>query len=112
MWRRLLSGVIDHERHPVSTGFGEQMSTGSDGHDQDQYVVAKALEVLASDPRLGETSLHVTRAGNKLFVTGDVPTPERREMITKVLEESFPDREIDNATSVYDMIETGEEERL
>lgn len=84
---------------------------GPDGH-EDEYVIGRALETLARDPRLGETSLHVTKAGNKLFVTGDVATEERRDMITKVLQETFPDCEIANATSVYDMVETVEEERL
>jgi hypothetical protein len=83
-----------------------------DAAQQDQYVVARAIETLANDPRLGETSLHVTKAGGKLFITGDVATAERRDTITKVLEEAFPDCEIVNATSVYNMVETVEEEHL
>ena len=83
------------------------------GHaDEDQYVVGKALDALANDPRLGETALNVSVTGEKLFVTGDVATEERRDTITQVLEEQFPDLEIANATSVYDMVETTEEERL
>jgi hypothetical protein len=77
-----------------------------------EYVVADALETLASDPRVGETALNVSVAGGKLFVTGDVATEERRSTITEVLEERFPDFEISNAISVYDMVETTEEERL
>ena len=79
---------------------------------EDQYVVAKALETLTQDPRLAETALHVSVTGNKLFVTGDVATAERRDAITTVLQEQFPELEIANATSVYDMVETTEEERL
>lgn len=88
------------------------MGRAPDHHEEDQYVVARAQEVLADDPRVGETSLHVSVAGHKLFVTGDVATGERRDEITRVLEEHFPGREIANATSVYDMIETSEEEQL
>ena len=79
---------------------------------EEQYVVAKALEILTHDPRLGETALHVSVTGDKLFVTGDVATAERKDAITKVLEEQFPDLDVANATSVYDMVETAEEERL
>jgi hypothetical protein len=80
--------------------------------EQDQYLVAKALEILANDDRLGETALTVSVTGQKVFVTGDVATAERHDAITAVLNESFPDHEIANATSVYDMVETTEEETL
>jgi hypothetical protein len=89
------------------------MTQTQDPHgEQDQYVVARALETLANDSRLGETALTVSVTGQKIFITGDVATPERREVITEVMSESFPDYEVANATSVYDMIETTEEERL
>ena len=79
---------------------------------EDQYIVARALEALAGDPRVGETSLHVSVTGGRLFVTGDVATAERQMRITEVLEERFPDLEIANATAVFDMVETTEEEKL
>jgi hypothetical protein len=84
----------------------------SSRNEEDQYIVARAIEVLAKDPRLGETALHVSVTGSKLFVTGDVATPERKRAISEVLEESFPEHEISNAASVYEMVETTEEERL
>jgi hypothetical protein len=89
------------------------MTQTQDQHgEQDQYVVAKALEILANDDRLAETALHVSVTGPKMFITGDVATAERRDAITAVLTESFPDHEIANATSIYDMVETTEEETL
>ena len=109
---RFEAGWVTNPRPPIATEeIDLSHSQGEHGH-EDQYVVARALEVLASDERVGETSLHVSVSGKKLFVTGDVATDDRRRMITTVLEETFPDCEIANATSVYDMVETTEEERL
>lgn len=83
----------------------------TDAH-EDQYVVGKALEALAADERVGEIALHVSVTDGKLFVTGDVATLERRAAVTEVLKEKFPNLEVTNALSVYDMAETTEEERL
>lgn len=80
--------------------------------EEDEYIVARALDTLANDSRLGETALNVSVTGDKIFVTGDVATSERRDAITKVLTECFDGFEVVNATSVYDMVETAEEERL
>ena len=92
---------------------GDAVSHEPGEHGQeDQYVIARALEVLAEDDRIGETSLHVSVSGKKLFVRGDVATDERRRLITQVLQENFPEYEMANATSVYDMVESGEQERL
>lgn len=88
------------------------MSRVPSGQKEDGYVVARALEVLAADPRVGEITLNVTATGTRIFVTGDVATEQRRQAITEVLQENFPDCEIANATSVYDMTEATEEERL
>ena len=82
------------------------------GEGEEQYLVGEAEEILATDPRLGELSLRVTYAGGKLFVSGDVATEHRREAIAEVLGERFPDLEISNDTSVFEMEEPREEERL
>lgn len=82
------------------------------GVQEEQYVVARAIETLAADPRVGETRLHVSVSGQRLFVTGDVATDERRAAITEVLREAFPECEVVNATSVYEMVESSEREQL
>ena len=65
-----------------------------------QYVVAHVRELLAKDPRVNELELQVTVAGRKVFITGTVPTKERRDGITAVASELLPDHEIYNHTSV------------
>ena len=77
-----------------------------------QYVVERVRNVLAQDPRVGELDIHVKVIGDRVFVRGTVPTPERRAVISDVLHETLPDYDIDNEISVVEPVERTGEERL
>ena len=76
------------------------------------YLAAHLQELLASDPRVHEPELDVVVSGERVDVTGIVPTEERRRSVSLVLSESCPDHEIDNRTTVADFDPTGAEERI
>jgi|EndMetStandDraft_3_1072993.scaffolds.fasta_scaffold79930_2 hypothetical protein len=76
-----------------------------------QYVVERVRNLLAIDPRVGELDIHVKVLDDRLFVTGTVPTPERRDVITEVLRDALPEYEVNNELSVVEPVErTGEEQ--
>ena len=64
------------------------------------YLVGRVREALATDPRVNELTIQVTLAGNKVFLSGTVATPERREAITAVVGELLPEHEVHNETTV------------
>jgi osmotically-inducible protein OsmY len=64
------------------------------------YLVAHVRDALAQDPRVSELELKVKIAGSKVFVTGTVPTEERREAVADVVAETLPEFEVQNQTTV------------
>jgi osmotically-inducible protein OsmY len=77
-----------------------------------QYVVEHIRDLLAQDPRVGELDIHVKVVGDRVFVRGTVPTTDRRDVITRVLETVISDYEVNNELSVVEVVENTEEERL
>lgn len=77
-----------------------------------QYLIEHVRDALARNPALGELELQVAVAGNVIDVSGVVQTPERREAITAVLEELFPDYELRNQTTVLSATEHPRVEKL
>jgi osmotically-inducible protein OsmY len=65
-----------------------------------QYVVARVQEALAHDPRVGELDVHVKVVGDKVFLSGEVPTNERRGAISTVVAELLPESEVHNEVVV------------
>ena len=51
----------------------------------DDYIAAHVQEALARDPRVNEPELEVQVVNRRVFVTGVVPTNERREAIEAVV---------------------------
>lgn len=78
----------------------------------DEYVVARVKKALAQDPRLHELALDVTVRGGRVFVAGQVTTPERRDAITDVLADACPGRDVANETTVEEVAAPAGEERL
>jgi osmotically-inducible protein OsmY len=66
----------------------------------EDYTAAHAQEALARDPRVNEPELEVKVVGGRVFVTGTVPTEERRDAVTAVVHECCPDLEVENRTTV------------
>ena len=78
----------------------------------DPYVAAHVHEALARDSRVNEPELEVQVVGGRVFVTGVVPTDERRRAIEDVVHECCPDLRVENKTTVGRDPETGETERV
>jgi hypothetical protein len=76
------------------------------------YVAAHVQEALARDPRVNEPELEVQVAGGRVFVTGVVPTDERRRAVEDVVHECCPDLPVENKTTVARYPETGDTERV
>lgn len=66
----------------------------------DHYLVERVRGALADDPRVAELELQVTIAAGKVFVSGTVPTEERRRAVAEVVQGLLPNREVHNETTV------------
>ena len=51
----------------------------------DHHLVARVRQALATDPRLGEVELSVTRQDGQLLVSGEVATEQRRAVVEEVV---------------------------
>lgn len=78
----------------------------------DDYVAAHVQEALARDPRVNEPELEVQVVNGRVFVTGVVPTNERRGAIEAVVHDVSPELDVENQTTVARYPEAGEPERV
>jgi uncharacterized Rossmann fold enzyme len=69
-------------------------------------------QALATDRRVGEPELQVTIAGDRVVVSGAVPTAERRAAVEEVLRERCGDLAIDNQVTVPTLAPATDEEPL
>lgn len=76
------------------------------------YREESLRQALATDPRVMESELEVSIAGSRVVISGTVPTEGRREAVTDVAREWFPDLEIDNRTVVPTLPAAAGEERV
>jgi osmotically-inducible protein OsmY len=76
------------------------------------YLVAHVREALARDGRTNELHVDVTVAGNRIFLTGEVASGERRRAVSEVVAEVVPGYEIHNETSVPPLEPPSEPEQL
>ncbi len=81
-----------------------RMAMASNAEEPKHYLVQRIREALAHDPR-------VVR-GSKVFVAGAVPTEDRRQAVTEVVQESAPDHEVHNETRASFRPGAVEEEEL
>jgi osmotically-inducible protein OsmY len=65
-----------------------------------RYLLARIRDALAKDPRVNEPELVVSISGDKVMVSGTVPTEVRRKAVTDVVHEIAPGHEVRNATEV------------
>jgi len=73
------------------------------------YLVERVRECLIHDPEIGELDVHVAIDGNRVVITGNVSTEQRREAVVRAVHGCLPDHEIRNDTTVSDYPEGGEE---
>ena len=78
----------------------------------DAYVAEHVREALATDERVNEPELEVQVVGGRVFVTGVVPSDERRSAVGDVVAECCPDLEVENRTTVARYGDTGVTERV
>jgi osmotically-inducible protein OsmY len=88
------------------------MSTESAASTPD-YLVGHIEDALIRDPRVNEQGLHVSIAGDRVFVTGTVSTKQRREAVVDVVRELLPECQLRNEVTVStDYPEPSDEEHL
>ena len=78
----------------------------------DAYVAEHVREKLATDERVNEPELEVQVVGGRVFVTGVVPTDERRSAVGAVVAECCPDLEVENRTTIARYGDAGTTERV
>jgi osmotically-inducible protein OsmY len=78
----------------------------------DTYTAEHVHEALAKDDRVNEPELDVQVVGGKVFVTGVVPTEERRDAVAEVVRECCPHLGVENRTTVARYGAGGETERV
>ncbi len=66
----------------------------------EDYALQRLRDALAADERVGELGVQVRMAAGKVFLTGQVPTPERREAVGAIAATVLSDYEVHNETMV------------
>jgi osmotically-inducible protein OsmY len=66
----------------------------------EKYLAQKVRDALAADPRVGELHVDVSIRGDRVFLTGTVPSEERREAIEDVVRQGLPTHEVANHITV------------
>ncbi len=76
------------------------------------YLVERVREALAHDPRVSELGISVRVAGDRVLLTGDVATPERKAAATDVVAPLLGGRTLENGLTVANLAETDAEETI
>jgi hypothetical protein len=69
----------------------------------DDYAIERLRDALATDERVAEMGVQVRIAAGKVFLTGQIPTEERRQAVGIVAAEVLPEYEIHNETVVTEL---------
>ncbi len=77
-----------------------------------QYRVAHIRRALAEDPRTAEMGVRVNVRGDRVHLSGEVTTEQRRDDLEAVLAEVAPDVTVSNDVRVSDTREPGRREEL
>jgi osmotically-inducible protein OsmY len=78
----------------------------------EDYAVQRLRDALATDDRVAEMGVQVRTVAGKVFLTGQVPTPERQQAVGTVAAEVLPDYEVHNETVVTVVAEGPRVERI
>ena len=66
----------------------------------DDYAIQRLRDALATDERVAEMGVQVRMVAGKVFLTGQVATPERQQAVGTVAAEILPEYEMHNETVV------------
>jgi osmotically-inducible protein OsmY len=66
----------------------------------EDYAIQRLREALAADGRVAEMGVQVRLVAGKVFLTGQVATPERQQAIGSIAKDVLPDYEVHNETVV------------
>ena len=66
----------------------------------DDYACERVRRALAADPLVGELGIAVRVAGRRVFLSGDVATPERQQAVADVVAAVLPGHEVRNDVQV------------
>jgi hypothetical protein len=66
----------------------------------EDYVIQRLRDALATDERVAEMGVQVRAVAGKVFLTGQVATPERRQAVGEVAAEVLPEYDVCNETVV------------
>lgn len=78
-------------------------------HDFPQYTVAHLRRAFAEDPRTSELGVRVTIRGSQVYLSGEVPSAQRKEDLEVVVREMLPSASIRNDVHVVEHHEPGTE---
>jgi osmotically-inducible protein OsmY len=101
--------------HRAAAGVSVSAPAGNDRVMEDepkQYVIERVHRALAEDPRVSALDVDVALAGGRVFLTGDVPTQERKDAISAVVAEVLPDHQVCNETRVAELAPAGDPEDI
>ena len=68
-----------------------------------QYLVGKLQHALATDPRVNMLDVKVMVLSDRIHLTGQVTTEERRKVIAEVVAELLPEVEVRNELTVLEV---------
>lgn len=74
------------------------------------YLAERIRGWLLADPRVRELDVHVAIEGNRVYLTGNVATPERRDAVSSVLADRLPEHVVVNELIVPSEAPSGGEE--
>ena len=77
-----------------------------------EYLAGRLQEALAHDPRVCALDVQVRVEGPDVWLSGSVPTPERRDAVGVVAREVAPDHRVHNDVTLYRMVEDDQPEHL
>lgn len=78
----------------------------------DDYAIQRLRDALATDERVAEMGVQVRMVAGKVFLTGQVATPERQQAVGTVAAEILPEHELHNETVVTVVSEQPRVERI
>ncbi|WP_199433042.1 BON domain-containing protein [Qaidamihabitans albus] len=83
---------------------------GPDDTEAPQYRAARLRRALAEDTRTAELGVQVTVRGEHVYLSGSVPSRQRKEELDHVLHEKEPGTRVHNDVRVVEAGEPGEPE--
>jgi hypothetical protein len=69
------------------------------------YLVGKIQNALATDPRVNKLDVKIMVRGDRVHLTGQTSTEERRRVIAEVVSETVPELEVRNELTVLEITE-------